>query len=132
MNIRRTSGLVGLAALMGFAVALAETEAPPSEPEASIEYMLARVAGSDVEFLRNGKSHSAAEAVNHMRRKYDFYADRIHTPEDFIEWAATKSMLSGRAYMIRHANGEVPAAEWMHRLLKDYRRSKDDLNMVSE
>ena len=114
---------------MGFAVALADTPAL-SEPEASIEYMLARVASSDVVFLRNGKAHTAAEAVDHMRLKYEYYEDRIHTPEDFIRWAATKSVLSGRAYRIRDENGEVPAAEWMNRLLAEYRESQHALSAV--
>jgi len=129
MNIRRISTVVGLAALMGFAVALADSPAP-TEPEASIEYMLARVASSDVVFLRNGKAHTAAEAVDHMRLKYEYYEDRIHTPEDFIRWAATESVLSGRAYRIRDENGEVPAAEWMKRLLAEYRESQQALSAV--
>jgi Family of unknown function (DUF5329) len=116
---------------MGFAVALADTQ-EQSEPEASIEYMLARVASSDVVFLRNGKSHTATEAVDHMRVKYEYYEDRIVTPEDFIRWAATKSVLSGRAYKIRDENGEVPAAEWMHRLLAEYRESQNTLNAGAE
>lgn len=132
MNIRLLSAVFGLAALLGFAVALAETEAPQSEPGASIEYMLARVATSDVVFLRNGKSHTAAEAVDHMRLKYEYYEDRIHTAEDFIRWAATKSVLSGRAYKIRDNNGEVPAAEWMYQLLAEYRESKNAMSAVSK
>ena len=129
MNIRLLSTVVGLAALSGFAVAIADTPAP-AEPEASIEYMLARVASSDVIFVRNGKAHTAAEAVDHMRLKYEYYEDRIRTPEDFIRWAATKSVLSGRAYKIRDENGEVPAAEWMHRLLVEYRDSQQALDVV--
>lgn len=129
MIIRRISLLVGLAALMGFTVALADTPAA-AEPGASIEYMLARVASSDVVFVRNGKSHTAAEAVDHMRLKYEYYEDRIRTPEDFIRWAATKSVLSGRPYKIRDESGEVPAAEWMHRLLTEYRESQQALNVV--
>ena len=114
---------------MGFAVAIADSAAP-AETEASIEYMLSMVASSDVVFLRNGKAHSAAEAVDHMRLKYEYYENRIHTPEDFIRWAATKSVLSGRPYRIRYENGEVPAAEWMNRLLAEYRDSQKKLSAV--
>ena len=131
MKIRRLSVVVGVAALLGFAVALADSPAP-SQPEASIEYMLARVASSDVVFLRNGKAHTAAEAVDHMRLKYEYYEDRIRNAEDFIRWAATKSVLSGRAYKIRDESGEVPAAEWMHRLLAEYRESQIVTHAVPE
>ena len=131
MKIRQISALVGLAALMGLAVAIADTAAP-GEPEASIEYMLARVSSSDVVFLRNGKAHTAAEAEDHMRLKYEYYEDRIDTPEDFIRWAATKSILSGRAYRIRDESGEVPAAEWMHQLLAEYREAQKTLNAGPE
>ena len=131
MKIRRLSVVVGVAALLGFAVALADSPAP-SQPEASIEYMLARVANSDVVFLRNGKAHTPAEAVDHMRLKYEYYEERIRTPEGFIRWAATKSVLSGRPYKIRDESGEVPAAEWMHRLLAEYRESQNVTHAVPE
>ena len=131
MKIRQISVVAGVVALLGFAVALADSPAP-AEPEASIEYMLARVASSDVVFLRNGKAHTPAEAVDHMRLKYEYYEDRIRTPEDFIRWAATKSVLSGRAYKIRDESGEVPASKWMHRLLAEYRESQKVTYAVPE
>jgi Family of unknown function (DUF5329) len=104
----------------------AAAEAPlQSESEAAIEFLLARVAGSELEFVRNGKTYPGSEAVKHMRRKYEYYADRIHSPEEFIELAGTKSVLSGKAYRIRDIDGELPAADWLRDVLAEYRNAKD-------
>ena len=120
MIIRRALIIAALAALAFSAATAAETTAK-SEPEATIEYLLAHVAASDRQFVRNGKTHSGAEAVKHMRRKYEYYSDRIHSPEEFIQFAATKSMMSGKAYMVRNADGEIPTAKWLHEVLAEYR-----------
>ena len=116
--------MVALTALTCATGATAET-APQSESTAAIEYLLASVAGSELEFVRNGKTHSGADAVKHMRRKYEHFEDRIHSPEEFIELAATKSMLSGKAYTVRSEDGEIPTAEWLQTLLAEYRDARD-------
>ncbi len=82
--------------------------------------------------MRNGKTHSGAEAVKHMRRKYEYFADRIHSPEEFIEFAATKSMLSGKAYTVRGNDREIPTAEWLHTVLAEYRDTRNSINLASE
>jgi hypothetical protein len=124
MTIRPILIIASLVALTCAAGAAAETM-PQSESTATIEYLLASVAGSELQFVRNGKSHSGAEAVKHMRRKYEHFEDRIHSPEEFIELAATKSILSGKAYTVRSDDGEIPTAEWMQTLLAKYRDARD-------
>ncbi len=123
-----------IAALTALAFAAeAATESPSqSESEAAIEFLLARVASSELEFVRNGKTYPGSEAVNHMRRKYDYYAARIHSPEEFIELAGTKSVISGKAYKIRDVDGEVPAAEWLRNVLAEYRNAKDSRDGTAE
>jgi hypothetical protein len=120
MLARHLSMIAGTALIACSPLALADT-AGPGDPQAAIEYILAQVGDSDLEFVRNGKAHTPPEAVKHMRRKYVYYEDDIETPEDFIELAATKSMLSGKPYTIRTAAGEVPAAEWLLSILAEYR-----------
>jgi hypothetical protein len=107
--------------LLAIIASASELSAVPAEPVAEIEYLLAHVAESDLEFVRNGKAHSPAEAVKHMRRKYEYYADDIQSAEDFIALAATKSILSGKLYLVRDADGEVPAADWLLTALAAYR-----------
>ena len=124
MPIRQILIVASLAALTCATGAAAETT-PQSESTAAIEYLLASVAGSELQFVRNGKTHSGPEAVKHMRRKYEHFEDRIHSPEEFIELAATKSMLSGKAYTVRSDDGEIPTAEWLQTLLAEYRDARD-------
>ena len=113
------------------AVAFADS-GPQSEPEAAIEYLLARVASSDLKFVRNGKVHAPPEAVKHIHRKYNYYKDRIRTAEDFIALAATKSMVSGNQYMIISDGGEQPAADWLKSALAEYRAANNDAGGSSE
>jgi len=124
MPIRPILVIASLAAL-ACANGAAADAAPQSESTAAIEYLLASVAGSELQFVRNGKAHSGPEAVKHMRRKYEHFADRIQSPEEFIELAATKSILSGKAYTVRSDDGEIPTAEWLQTLLAKYRDARD-------
>lgn len=65
-------------------------------------------------FIRNGKEYAGPEAADHLRRKWNTTADRIRTPEQFIEHLATKSSMSGDVYVIRLADGAVvPSAQWL-------------------
>jgi FPC/CPF motif-containing protein YcgG len=107
------------------AVAVADNT-PQTEPEAAIEFLLARVVSSDLQFVRNGKVHAPPEAVRHMRRKYEYYKNRIKTAEDFIALAATKSMISGKQYTIRSNAGEELAADWLNSALAEYRTAKNE------
>jgi hypothetical protein len=119
----KTRPVLIIAAMLYSTAALAEG-ALHAESEAAIEFLLARVASSDLEFVRNGKTHSPAEAVKHMRRKYEYYEDRIDTAEDFITLAATRSMISGKQYTIRSHSGVQPAAAWLKSVLAEYRAAQ--------
>jgi hypothetical protein len=82
--------------------------------DASIQFLLTRVSQSGYVFIRNGKEHNSQDAAKHMRRKYEHFADEIETPEQFIERAATKSMITGRRYRIRFADGmEMDTSDWL-------------------
>jgi len=52
----KTRLVLVIAAMLYSSVALCDS-APRSEPAAAIEFLLARVANSDLEFVRNGKTH---------------------------------------------------------------------------
>jgi FPC/CPF motif-containing protein YcgG len=84
------------------------------------------VASSDLQFVRNGKVHAPPEAVRQMRRKYEYYKNRIKIAEDFIALAATKSMISGKQYTIRSDAGEEPAADWLNSVLAEYRATENE------
>ncbi|MBT8364461.1 MAG: DUF5329 domain-containing protein [Deltaproteobacteria bacterium] len=103
-------------------IAFAEKAAQSQNLATAINYMLAFVENSDCTFIRNDKAHTAKEAVAHMQRKYDHFKDEIKTPEDFIRLAASKSLMSGRPYMVRTKDGKLMKSEtWLLEALKDYR-----------
>lgn len=88
------------------------------ELSAEIERLLAAVEGSGCTFIRNGAEHSSVDAAEHMRNKYDYFRDKIRTPEDFIRLCGTKSETTGRPYLIRCGNSApIPAADLLRREL---------------
>ncbi len=120
MTIRHIFLLASIFAFACMSTTAAESAAQ-SESAAAIEYLLGSVAASDLQFMRNGKAHTGAEAAEHMRRKYKHFDDRIQSADDFIDLAATKSMLSGKKYTVRTADVEMATADWLRAALADYR-----------
>ena len=119
MTIRHILLLASIFAFACMSTTAAESAAQ-SESAAAIEYLLDSVAASDLKFMRNGKAHTGAEAAEHMRRKYKHFDDRIQSADDFIDLAATKSMLSGKKYTVRSADVEMATADWLRAVLADY------------
>lgn len=109
--------------------AMASGEAPSNTtPVTEIEFLLNYVEQSDCVFIRNGKSHDGPAAASHMRRKYEHFLakDEVHTTEDFIRLAATRSLISGRAYRVRQADGtEIDTSIWLQTALDNYRLNAD-------
>jgi hypothetical protein len=101
--------------------------APPRGEDVAtvVEYLLARIGESGLTFIRNGSEHTAAEAAAHIRSKYEHYRKDIKTPEDFIDKAASKSVLSGKPYLVKMPDGTTRlAADWLRGLLAEYRAQK--------
>ena len=93
-----------------------------------IAHLLAHVARSNVIFIRNGVMHSPAKAEAHMRRKYEYFKDRIRTPEDFIRLCASKSTQTGRPYRVKLPDGRLLRTDqWMLSALSRYRRETGKL-----
>lgn len=89
----------------------------------AIEHLLRYInRRSDCVFVRNGREYSAHEAAMHVREKYDYFKDRIKSPEDFIRLAATRSLITGRLYMVRCGDGEIPVKDWLMEELSRYRQ----------
>jgi Family of unknown function (DUF5329) len=85
----------------------------------TIDYLLQYVANSKAVFIRNGSEHTPAEAVNHIKAKYAHFKDQIKTPQDFIRLSASKSLLSGKPYLVRTPDGkEMRLDEWLTKALE--------------
>jgi hypothetical protein len=100
--------------------------APSATAQIEISYLLGYIGQSGCRFYRNGVWYDSKQAQVHLRQKYDFLAarDRIRTAEDFIEQAATKSSMSGKAYAIKCNSGQIETAnQWLREVLARYRAS---------
>lgn len=87
-----------------------------------IEYVLGAVAKSDMTFIRNGEPHTGKEAADHMRAKYEHYQKDIKSVEDFIRLAGTKSLVSGKPYLVKTKEGkEQRSDEWLRSLAASYK-----------
>ena len=89
-----------------------------------IDHLIDFVGDSNCTFIRNGNQHSAAEAVEHMQKKYDYFREEVASAEQFIELSASKSLLSGRPYWIACPNREKQHSRtWLLNELARYRLS---------
>lgn len=87
-----------------------------------INHLLSFVASTDCKYERNGTLHTGAEAVEHINKKYDYYSDDITSTEDFIEYSATKSKMSGKYYKIHCGNSApIKSQKWLLTELQAYR-----------
>ena len=102
--------------------ALTPEKAKAESLEQTINYLLNYAAKSDATFIRNGQTHTAQEAVDHIKAKYEHFKSEIKTPEDFIRLAASKSLLTGQPYLVRTPDGkEMRLDEWLTAALKQRR-----------
>jgi hypothetical protein len=90
-----------------------------------IEALLARIAKSNVTFVRNGAPHTAMDAAAHLRMKWENAGNRIKTAEDFIEHLASRSYLSGKPYRVILCNGVTQdSGPWLRELLAEIDRTR--------
>lgn len=100
--------------------------APSPTAKREIQGLMDALSASSCEFQRNGTWHGREEARKHLQRKYEYLLKRdlADTAELFIERAASKSSLSGRAYQVRCPGQPVqPAAAWFKARLETLRGS---------
>ena len=91
------------------------------DPE--IDELLTAIGTSGCTFIRNGSSHPAAEAEQHLRMKYGKAQRYISGATDFINRIASKSSWSGKAYMIQCPDQDLePSADWLDRELQQQRQ----------
>lgn len=98
--------------------------APPAIANTEINYLLGFIEQSGCQFYRNGSWYDSKRAEAHLREKYDYLAVKglINSAEDFIEEAATKSSLSGKAYEIKCGSDPVMTTnQWLREALARYR-----------
>lgn len=94
--------------------------APSAREKQRIDALIAAVEKSGLIFIRNGSEHSAADAASHMRLKFNNAGNRINTAEQFIDYLASKSSITGSPYFLKFPDGHTEKAGlWLHRKLKE-------------
>lgn len=94
----------------------------PQDQVKEVEHLLEFVKHSNCVIDRNGTSYPAVKAVGHIEKKYDYFRDDINNTEEFIEYSATKSTMSGKYYTVTCAGEKtVNTQEWLLTELKRFR-----------
>lgn len=89
-----------------------------------IEHLITFISQSDCLFTRNGTHHQAADAVEHIKKKYDYVENLglIDSAEDFIKYSASESSFSGEKYTVTCDKHTQLSEEWLHQELDRLRR----------
>ncbi len=122
LNLLKISVVSGV--MLACSPAWAQDPSPAAQQE--ISHLFSYLKGSGCQFNRNGSWYSPEEAVSHLDDKYQYLLkhDMVNSAEDFIEYAATKSSFSGRAYAVKCGAAEpVETAAWFRAELQKYRRA---------
>jgi hypothetical protein len=99
-----------------------------------ISFLMGCVESSPCRFFRNKKEYDGPRALEHILLKYKHYQKKIITAEDFIAYCATKSLMSGKEYMVECADQpRMPLGEWLQAQLLLYRAQEEarSLNATS-
>lgn len=114
-----------LATALAAPMAPAAAAPPPAATQAEVTHLFAYLAGSNCQFNRNGSWYPAPDAAAHLKKKYDYLADKgvISTSESFIELGASKSSVSGKPYLVKCGQAQpVESAPWLGAELARYRQ----------
>lgn len=67
--------------------------------------------------------HQSEEAAAHIRKKYEYFRNKIKITEQFIEYSASRSTMIGQCYTVRWqgAGADQSAQDWMLQELEIYR-----------
>ena len=90
----------------------------PDSSEAEIAYLLEFVASSDCLFIRNGSSHEATDAADHLRLKYGRGQKYVNSAEQFIDRLASESSWTGQAYTVECRGRSETSRQWLYRALE--------------
>ncbi|MCD9086946.1 DUF5329 domain-containing protein [Stenotrophomonas sp. SY1] len=115
-----------LAAVALATAAASAVAAPSPTAQREITGLMQALETSGCRFQRNGSWHDAAQARSHLQRKYDYLLKRdlADTAEQFIDRAASRSSISGKAYRVACPGAaEQDAGPWFLRQLRSLRES---------
>jgi hypothetical protein len=87
-----------------------------------VEHLLDFVQNSHCIINRNGTDYPAEKGVAHIKKKYDYFRDDIKNTEDFIEYSASRSTMSGKYYTVTCPGREtISTHDWLMEELARFR-----------
>ncbi len=99
----------------------------PDARRHEVLHLLDFLRNSDCAMERNGKRYESEDAYSHVRRKYENFRGEIRTSEDFIEYSASKSTMSGKYYRVFCKDEPVVLTrDWLLEELQSYRERTHD------
>ena len=112
-----------LAALAACALPSAALATPDAKAQAEIDRLLAFVASSPCRFVRSGTEYGGLEARDHLARKFDVARPMLSTADQFVDYVATGSSITGEAYKVRCGTRETTSKAWLADELARLRRA---------
>jgi hypothetical protein len=100
--------------------------------QAEIDHLLAFIKESDCTFIRNGKTHTALKAFEHISKKYEYIKKRIDSTEDFIKYGASQSSITKSEYQIECGTISTSSNAWLNSELERYRNNKQPVLQTIE
>lgn len=98
----------------------------PDEQLAEIEHLMTFIANSRCIINRNGTDYPAEKGIEHIQNKYDYFRNDINSSEEFIEYSATKSTMSGKYYTVTCPGKQtVKTQDWLLNELKRFRSANN-------
>jgi hypothetical protein len=114
-----------IAASIGlFAVAGGVQAQTSPQANQEIKGLLDFVERSECQFVRNGSEYPGPQARAHLEKKLNYLEGKnlVSSAEDFIDLAATKSSMTGKAYEVRCPTGVQPTSTWLKMELQRQRQ----------
>jgi len=119
-ELPRMRRALGIFFLLGFLTAPAFSQQDVEQRK--IEYLINSIADlHDGQFIRNATEYDSQQAADHLRLKLRSAGGRVKTAENFIDYCATSSSITGDAYQIKFADGHMVAtAAFLRGKLAEY------------
>jgi hypothetical protein len=95
---------------------------PTLEGQMEIDHLLNFTGASGCSFYRNRVWFGSIKAEQHLRDKYEFTKSSLSNAEDFIQFAASKSSLTGQPYQVKCGSAATESsAQWLTEELLEFR-----------
>lgn len=113
-------------AIMTLSSVAAQSDVPDVDRH-EVLHLLEFLRSSECAMERNEKRYESEDAYSHVKKKYEHFRGEIKTSEEFIEYFASKSTMSGKYYrVVCKKEPEELTRDWLLDELRKYRERAND------